>query len=54
MRRGHIIHRQRIGSGVGYALGATFVLGINEVRANSLNLIENVLFAGKADGNHQD
>src|SRR5579864_4463871 len=48
----HVIDGQEIGSRV--ALRSTFILGIDHVGADRLNLVEHVLLPGHTDGDHKN
>jgi len=50
----HVVNGERVVDGTGNALSATFVFGVHEVRANRLDLIQHILFAGEPDRRHQD
>ena len=54
LHRQHVVDGERVVAGVGDALSAAFVLRVDQVGADRLNLIENVLLPGEADGRHQD
>ena len=54
MNSQHVVDSQGVVSGVGDALASTLILSIDEVGADSLNLIEDVLLPCKPDGGHQD
>src|SRR6185437_13406546 len=53
-RCSQVVDSEGVLSRVGDALRAAFVLGVNFVGADSLNLIQDVLLAGEADSDHQD
>ena len=54
LRRLHVGEGKWVGRHVGDALAAADVLGINEIGADSLDLVQHVLLAGHADGDYQD
>ena len=50
----HVINGERIRGGVGNALRTTLVFGFDQICADSLNLVQDVLLASHADGDYQN
>src|SRR5581483_6442572 len=50
----HVADGERIGRGVGDALGAAFILRVNKVRADPLNQVQNILLTCQSDCDNKD
>ena len=50
----HIVYGERVRVDIGDALSAAYVLRENQVGADGLDLIQDVLLAGHADGNYEN
>jgi hypothetical protein len=49
-----VIDGQGIGGGVGDSLRPAFIFGINLIRADALDEIQDILLAGEANGDYQN